>query len=70
MNACYALLDLDVPERAKVDIVGTYDPVPIGFGKYKNVITNLMMERLAAIDGPTGGKITRPSDEKEIETAW
>jgi quinone-modifying oxidoreductase subunit QmoA len=40
----------------------------LGFGKYKNVITNLMMERLASVDGPTGGKITRPSDEKEIET--
>jgi len=35
VNACYALLDLEVPDRAKVDIVGTYDPVPIGFGKYK-----------------------------------
>ncbi len=37
----------------------------LGFGKYPNVITNIMMERLAALDGPTGGKITRPSDGKE-----
>ena len=40
----------------------------LGFGKYKNVITNLMMERLASGDGPTAGQIKRPSDEKEIET--
>ncbi len=40
----------------------------LGFGKYANVITNTMMERLAAIDGPTGGKIVRPSDGKEVQT--
>ncbi|TSA06955.1 MAG: CoB--CoM heterodisulfide reductase iron-sulfur subunit A family protein [Deltaproteobacteria bacterium] len=39
----------------------------LGFGKYKNVITNMMMERLAAPNGPTAGKITRPSDGKEIQ---
>lgn len=33
-----------------------------GFGKNKNVITNVIMERLAAQNGPTGGKIARPSD--------
>lgn len=37
----------------------------LGF-QYKNVITNMMMERLAAPNGPTGGKILRPSDNKEI----
>ena len=36
----------------------------LGFGKHKNIITNMMMERLAAPNGPTGGKITRPSDGK------
>jgi quinone-modifying oxidoreductase subunit QmoA len=39
----------------------------LGFGKFKNVITNVMMERLAADNGPTGGKILRPSDGKEVE---
>lgn len=34
----------------------------LGFGKHKNIITNMMMERLAAPNGPTLGKITRPSD--------
>jgi len=37
----------------------------LGFGKYKDVITNMMMERLAAPNGPTQGKIIRPSDQKE-----
>jgi quinone-modifying oxidoreductase subunit QmoA len=38
----------------------------LGFGKYKNVITNVMMERLAAENGPTDGKIVRPSDHDNI----
>jgi quinone-modifying oxidoreductase subunit QmoA len=40
----------------------------LGFGLYPNVITNVMMERLASSDGPTGGKIRRPSDGKGIES--
>ncbi|MEC4676041.1 MAG: CoB--CoM heterodisulfide reductase iron-sulfur subunit A family protein [Nitrospirota bacterium] len=36
------------------------------FGWIKNVITNMMMERLAAVNGPTGGKIVRPSDGKAV----
>lgn len=36
-----------------------------GGGKFQNVITNVMMERLAALTGPTLGKIIRPSDGKE-----
>jgi len=36
----------------------------LGFGKYQNVITNVMMERLAAYNGPTQGQILRPSDGK------
>ena len=37
----------------------------LGF-EYPNVITNMMMERLASLNGPTGGKILRPSDNKKI----
>lgn len=37
----------------------------LGFGKYQNVIINMMMERLASQNGPTKGKILRPSDGKE-----
>jgi quinone-modifying oxidoreductase, subunit QmoA len=39
----------------------------LGSGKLQNVISNMMMERLAAGDGPTGGKIARPSDGKEVK---
>lgn len=34
----------------------------LGFGACPNVITNVMMERLASRGGPTGGQILRPSD--------
>ena len=40
----------------------------LGFGQYDNIITNMMMERLAAPNGPTKGKILRPSDNKEPES--
>ena len=33
-----------------------------GFGQFPDVITNVMMERLASWTGPTQGKILRPSD--------
>ena len=36
----------------------------LGFGQIPNIITNMMMERLAAPNGPTGGKILRPADQK------
>jgi heterodisulfide reductase subunit A-like polyferredoxin len=34
----------------------------LGFGQHPDVITNVMLERLAAPGGPTQGKITRRSD--------
>ncbi len=36
----------------------------LGAGKIKNCISNMQMERLAAANGPTDGKILRPSDGK------
>jgi quinone-modifying oxidoreductase subunit QmoA len=33
-----------------------------GFGVFPDVITNVMMERLASYSGPTGGQILRPSN--------
>ncbi len=36
------------------------------FGQSDAIITNMMMERLASPNGPTGGKIIRPGDNKEI----
>lgn len=40
----------------------------LGFGRCSNVVTNVLLERMAAQDGPTGGKILRPSDGKEPRT--
>lgn len=40
----------------------------LGFGKCRNVVTNVMLERMAAPDGPSGGRILRPSDGKEPRT--
>ncbi len=38
------------------------------FASSPAIITNMMMERLAADNGPTGGKILRPGDDKEPES--
>ena len=77
-EACkYGAVDLEMkPETLKLNVsaivVATgWNPYDItkaanlGMGRVKNVITNMMMERLAAPNGPTGGKILRPSDGKE-----
>jgi quinone-modifying oxidoreductase, subunit QmoA len=38
----------------------------LGYGRCQNVITNVMMERLASASGPTEGNIVRPSDGKKV----
>ncbi|MBA3015811.1 MAG: FAD-dependent oxidoreductase [Proteobacteria bacterium] len=48
-----------------------YDPNKMENLKFNSsdaIITNMMMERLAAPAGPTGGKILRPGDNKEPES--
>jgi len=40
---------------------------PYGYDRYANVITNVEFERMADPQGPTGGKIVRPSDGKEAK---
>ncbi len=80
-EACkYDAIDLDMEPRTVVLKVGAvvwatgwqpYDATRIdnlGFGRYQNIITNMMLERMASTDGPTGGKIVRPSDDKAPET--
>ncbi len=75
VDACqYAAIDLQQgPEqmtlRAAAVVAATgwesYDAAKIanlGFGRCRNVVTNVMMERLASLSGPTQGKILRPSD--------
>jgi quinone-modifying oxidoreductase subunit QmoA len=64
---------IDLPVGAIVWATGwePYDAKKIdnlGFGQYPNIITNMMMERLAAPNGPTKGKILRPSDDKQPES--
>jgi len=40
----------------------------LGFGQYDNIVTNMMLERLASPNGPTKGTILRPSDSKAPES--
>jgi len=81
VSACaYGAIELDMkPETVEVDVQAViwatgWDPFDagkiagLGFGVHPNVVTNMMMERFAAVDGPTGGKIQRPSDQKGIES--
>ncbi|MEW6424384.1 MAG: CoB--CoM heterodisulfide reductase iron-sulfur subunit A family protein [Bacillota bacterium] len=80
VEACpYNAIDLNMEPKTVTLQVGSlvwaagwnpYDAAKIayyGFGRYPNVITNVMMERLAAPNGPTQGKILRPSDGKPVE---
>jgi quinone-modifying oxidoreductase subunit QmoA len=48
-----------------------YEPTKMDnlkFGESDAIITNMMMERLTAPNGPTEGKILRPGDNKEPES--
>jgi quinone-modifying oxidoreductase subunit QmoA len=38
----------------------------LGYGEFPDVVTNVMMERFAAPDGPTKGEILRPSTKENI----
>lgn len=77
-NACkYDAIDLDMESKDITLNVGSviwatgwepYDATMIdnlGFGKYENIVTNIMLERMASKNGPTCGSITRLSDNKE-----
>jgi quinone-modifying oxidoreductase subunit QmoA len=80
VEACkYKAIDLDMkPETVTVNVgsiilASGWDPYDVskldllGSGKIKNVITNMQMERLASPNGPTAGKLLRPSDGKEVK---
>jgi quinone-modifying oxidoreductase subunit QmoA len=77
LEACkYDAIELDMKAQTlnfkvgAVILAGGWEPYDIaqadnlGFGQVANVITNMQMERLAAANGPTGGKILRPSDQQ------
>ena len=40
----------------------------LGYGRFKNVISNMEFERLSDASGPTGGKIRSPKDDKTPKT--
>jgi len=58
---------MDVDVAAVIWTTGwrPYDPSrlsDLGFGAHPDIITNMMMERLASPSGPTGGRVQCPSD--------
>jgi quinone-modifying oxidoreductase subunit QmoA len=76
-QACkYGAIELDMQAKTMDLQVGSivwatgwepYDATRIdnlGFGQYDNIITNMMMERLASPNGPTKGQVLRPSDDQ------
>ncbi|MDY0131077.1 MAG: CoB--CoM heterodisulfide reductase iron-sulfur subunit A family protein [Desulforegulaceae bacterium] len=80
-EACkYKAVDLEMKAKTFTLKVGSvvwatgwepYDATKIdnlGFGRYPNIITNMMVERMASGNGPTQGKILRPSDDKAPES--
>ncbi|SFM66761.1 CoB--CoM heterodisulfide reductase iron-sulfur subunit A family protein [Thermodesulforhabdus norvegica] len=80
-EACpYDAIDLDMqPQKVELNVGAIiwatgwnpYDAKKLdtyGFGTYKDVITNVMMERMASWNGPTQGKILRPSNGQPPET--
>jgi quinone-modifying oxidoreductase subunit QmoA len=80
-DACaYNAVDLDMKPETITYKVGAvvwatgWDPYDaakvdyLGLGRIPNVVTSVMFERLAAMNGPTGGKISRPSDGREVKS--
>jgi quinone-modifying oxidoreductase subunit QmoA len=81
VEACkYDAIDLDMQGKSfSLDVASIvwatgwnpYDATRMDrlkFGQSNAIITNMMMERLSAPNGPTGGKILRPGDNKEPES--
>jgi quinone-modifying oxidoreductase subunit QmoA len=80
-DACpYGAIDLEMKPETITYKVGAvvwatgWDPYGaeavdyLGLGTVPNVVTSVMFERLASPGGPTGGKILRPSDGKEVNS--
>lgn len=81
VGACpYDAIDLDMsPTLAEVKVASVvvatgwrpYDAnklETLGFSAHPDVITNVMMERLAAVDGPTSGELKRPSNGAPVSS--
>jgi len=80
-DACkYNAVDLDMQEESVEFKAGAviwatgwrpYDAnkiQPYGYDRIANVITSVEFERMADPMGPTGGKLVRPSDGKEVKS--
>jgi quinone-modifying oxidoreductase subunit QmoA len=80
-DACaYGAVDLNMAPQdfeltvASIVVATGWEPYNVGlvdnlgFGKATNVVNNVMMERLAAVNGPTQGRIVRPSDGREVRS--
>ncbi|MEW6267616.1 MAG: CoB--CoM heterodisulfide reductase iron-sulfur subunit A family protein [Thermodesulfobacteriota bacterium] len=80
-DACpYGAIELDMTPKTMNLKVGAiiwatgWDPYDLakldlyGAGQYKNVVNNVGFERLAALNGPTQGRIVRPSDGQAPST--
>ncbi|MEE4314896.1 MAG: FAD-dependent oxidoreductase [Desulfofustis sp.] len=80
-NSCkYNAVDLDMkPTTITLNVASIvwatgwnpYDPLKIdnlNYGKSPAIVTNMMIERMAAPSGPTGGKIVVPGSGKEPES--
>jgi len=81
VEACkYEAIDLDMEDKSfTLDVASIvwatgwnpYDATKMDnlkYGESNAIITNMMMERLSAPNGPTEGKILRPGDNKEPES--
>jgi quinone-modifying oxidoreductase subunit QmoA len=81
VEACqYDAIDLDMqPQNHKVTVGSIvyatgwkpYDAAnldTLGYNESDDVITNVQMERLAAPEGPTAGKILKPSDGRKVSS--
>ncbi|GAI21104.1 unnamed protein product, partial [marine sediment metagenome] len=47
--------------------IDPYTITELGFGRFKNVVTSLQLERIMTKSGPSEGKLVRPSDSRKPE---
>ncbi len=76
----YDAVELDMPEEtitfncASIVMATGWKPFDaanvdnLNFGSNPNIVNNMMFERLASQNGPSAGKIQRPSDNKDISS--
>jgi heterodisulfide reductase subunit A-like polyferredoxin len=67
-------MDINVGSIILAPGLDEYEPAALvnyGYGKYPNVVTSIMFERMLSASGPFKGELIRPSDRKPIQkVAW